>query len=119
MRLAFSLPILAAIGLAGATAVSWYWMNEDIPATLQGMLDKLPDNTLRVSYLNVPISAAIPLVGPARTSGYFMMARKEGGAPLQAPCEGITVDYQMSKAGAGNVALFIPPEQLAKVIACQ
>ncbi|TIX52413.1 MAG: hypothetical protein E5V33_28920, partial [Mesorhizobium sp.] len=92
MRLAFSLPILAAIGLAGATAFTWVQMKSSVPETIQGILDQnLPGNTLKVAYLDLPISAAVPLVGPAKSNGYFMIERK-GGSPLAGTCSATTID---------------------------
>ncbi|RRH87424.1 hypothetical protein EH240_36225 [Mesorhizobium tamadayense] len=119
MRLAFSLPILAAIGLAGATAVIWLQMKGSVPETIQGILDQnLPGNTLKMAYLDLPISAAIPLVGPAKSGGYFMIERK-GGSPLAGTCAATTIDYEVRAAGNGRLAVSIPGPELTKALACQ
>ena len=78
----------------------------------------MPGNTLKVAYTKVPVLAAIPYVGPAKSEGYFLVDKKTGPA-ITGNCAYQAVEYELREAANGHVAIWVAPEQMAKVSACQ
>ncbi|MEI9428748.1 hypothetical protein [Mesorhizobium sp. Cs1299R1N3] len=119
MKQIMSLMVLAAIGAAIFVGLHWMDLNKRLPDTVQSILDEnVPGNTLKVAFLKLPISAAIPYVGPTKSEGYFMVTHKTGVA-LTGQCEFETIDYSVRDAADNRFSVSIEGSELAKIYACQ
>lgn len=118
MRTIFSLVILACIGVVGFVALSYVSMKQSVPETVQQLLDKnLPKNNLKVAFVKVPITAAIPFIGPAKSEGYFMLEKKSGGQ-LDGGCAFDAFTVEIREAANSSYAIYVPGEEMTRLNGC-
>ena len=93
-------------------------MKSSVPDTVQELLDKnLPGNKLKVSFVKVPITAAIPFIGPAKSEGYFMLEKK-GGGQLSGNCAFDAFTLEIREAANSSYAIYVPAEDMTRLNEC-
>lgn len=118
MRQLSSLLVLAMIGAAIWTGLSYFSITQSLPKTLQSMIDQnIAGNHLKVSFVKVPIVVAIPFISPAKTEGYFMIERKGGGS-IGGNCELEAIDFELRDAANDQMTVWIAGEGLQKLAQC-
>ncbi|MER9546461.1 hypothetical protein NKI72_31280 [Mesorhizobium sp. M0437] len=118
MRQLSSLLVLTVIGVAIWTGLSYLSITRSMPKTLQSMIDQnIRGNQLKVSFVKVPLLAAIPLVGPAKTEGYFMIERK-GGGQIGGNCALEAIDFELREAANDKMTVWIAGDGIQKLAQC-
>ncbi|RWA59459.1 hypothetical protein [Mesorhizobium sp.] len=118
MKKIISLLVLAVIGAIGFVALSYISMQQSLPGTVQDLLDKnFPKNALKVAFVKIPITAAIPFIGPAKSEGYFMIEKK-GGGELIDNCRFEPFDLEVRDAANSQYAIYVPGEDMKKLQEC-
>ncbi|WP_189478861.1 hypothetical protein [Mesorhizobium sp. M1E.F.Ca.ET.063.01.1.1] len=91
-------------------------MQDSLPGTVQDMLDKNHlDDHLKVTFVKIPITAAIPFIGPAKSEGYFMVEKKEGD---KLDCDLEPFNLEVRDGPDSRYAVYIPGEDAQKLMAC-